>query len=158
MSSVLSGLQVKEAYMIRVLIPSDFEFLFYESECKALYESVQESIGDSNSFEFIVKNTLFYLFVNDNKLIGAIYYFLDEDEKLFLNGFANRKMHLLNLECLKMSLGWFKGEIYAQAQNKMSALCLRKCGFEEVEKGIYVFINKKNNQVGDFSGKETYVF
>ena len=85
--------------MIRVLIPKDEEFWEYKDECKSLYEKVQEWICDTNSFEFIVNNTFFYLFLNDKKLIGAIYYFVDENNKLYLNGFAKRKMHLLNIEC-----------------------------------------------------------
>lgn len=121
--------------MIKVFIPYDKEFWKFKDECKKLYESVQDQICDTNSFEFNIENTFFYLFVFDEKLIGAIYFFEDENKKLFLNGFANRKMHLINLECLKMSLNWFNCDIYAIAQNKMSELCLRKCGFvKEAEK------------------------
>ena len=58
----------------------------FRQECKALYESVQNKICDKNSFEFIEKNTYFYLFENDGNLIGGIYYFMDG--KLYLNGFA----------------------------------------------------------------------
>ena len=124
--------------MISVHIPTDIEFSFFKDECKNLYENVQEKICDPNSFEFICKNTLFYLFENDGILIGAIYYFLDENGKLFLNGFAKRKMHYLCLECLKMSLKWFKGRIYAEAQNRASTLCLLKCGFKRYKKNIFV--------------------
>ena len=125
--------------MIKVFIPYDKKFWKFKDECKKLYESVQDQICDTNSFEFIIENTFFYLFVFDEKLIGAIYFFEDENKKLFLNGFANRKMHLLNLECLKMSLNWFNCDIYATAQNKMSELCLRKCGFIEIGKKEFVF-------------------
>lgn len=124
--------------MIRVLIPSNRDFCIYENECKALYQSVQDKITDKSSFEFIKNNTFFYMFINDNTLVGAIYYFVDEDGNLFLNGFAKPKNHLINLECLKMSLNWFNCDIYALAQNKMSALCLRKCGFKKSEKNLYV--------------------
>ena len=125
--------------MIRVLIPKDEEFWEYKDECKRLYEKVQEWICDTNSFEFIVKNTFFYLFLNNKKMIGAIYYFVDENNKLYLNGFAKRKMHLLNIECLKMSLKWFKGDIHAVAQNRMSRLCLSKCGFEWIGGKEFVY-------------------
>ena len=81
---------------------------------------------------------VFYMFLDDNKLIGAIYYFVDEEGKLFLNGFANRKMHKLNLKCLKMSLEWFNTDIYAQAQNRASALCLLRCGFKRFKENIYI--------------------
>lgn len=120
--------------MIRVWIPCQKGFEKFQKECKELYEKVQDKICDPNSFDFICKNTLFYLFENDNRLIGAIYYFKDKNGKLFLNGFANRKMHNLCLECLKMSLSWFRGCIYAEAQNRASALCLLKSGFKRKEK------------------------
>lgn len=120
--------------MIRVLIPYNKEFKNFAPECKQLYEKSQTQIGDSNSFEFITKNTFFYMFLSDKTLIGAIYYFLDEEQKLFLNGFAKRKMFALNLECLKLSLTWFNCDIYAQAQNRASALCLLRCGFKRTEK------------------------
>ena len=125
--------------MIKVLIPTQKEFHSYLQECKSLYEKVQKSICDTNSFEFIVNNTFFYLFLDEEELIGAIYYFVDENDKLYLNGFAKRKKHLLNLKCLKMSLKWFNCAIYAVAQNKMSALCLRKCGFEWVGEKEFVY-------------------
>ena len=125
--------------MIRVLIPSNKEFYLFYPECKKLYESVQEKICDPNSFDFICFNTYFYLFVDENRLIGAIYYFVDKDGKLFLNGFANRKMHKLNLECLKMSLEWFNTDIYAQAQNRASALCLLRCEFRRDKGDVFVF-------------------
>lgn len=124
--------------MIRVLIPRDSEFCLYKDECKNLYEKVQDKIHDTNTFEFICTNTFFYMFLDGNKLIGAIYYFVDEEGKLFLNGFANRKMHKLNLECLKMSLDWFNTDIYAQAQNRASALCLLRCGFRRDKGGVFV--------------------
>ena len=125
--------------MINVWIPYQKEFEKYKVECKKLYEKNQDKICDSNSFEFICNNTLFYMFVNDNKLIGAIYYFLDEEGKLFLNGFANRKMHKLCIECLKMSLSWFRGSIYAEVQNRASALCLLECGFKRISGKTFIF-------------------
>ena len=125
--------------MIKVFIPYDKEFWVFKDECKKLYESVQDQICDTNSFEFIIENTFFYLFVFDEKLVGAIYFFEDENKKLFVNGFANRKMHLLNLECLKMSLNWFNCDIYATAQNKMSELCLKKCGFIEIGEKEFIY-------------------
>ena len=125
--------------MIKVFIPYDKKFWKFKDECKKLYESVQDQICDTNSFEFIIENTFFYLFVFDEKLVGAIYFFEDENKKLFLNGFANRKMHLLNLECLKMSLYWCNCDIYAAAQNKMSELCLRKCGFVEICEKEFIY-------------------
>lgn len=128
--------------MINVWIPSQKEFKKYRDECKELFEKVQDKIHDTNSFEFICKNTFFYLFEIDGKLIGAIYYFINDDGKLYLNGFANRKMHELCLKCLKKSLTWFKGRIYAEAQNRASALCLLKCGFKREHSKTFVFVSE----------------
>ena len=122
---------------INVWIPLQKEFLLFKDECKMLYESVQDKICDTNSFEFIIANTFFYLFETGGKLIGGIYYFEDKDGNLYLNGFAKRKMHILCIECLKMSLNWFRGRVYAEAQNRASALCLLRCGFKKIKDNIY---------------------
>ena len=123
---------------IKVWIPSQKGFEKYRVECKKLYESVQEKITDTNSFEYICENTFFYLFENNGNLIGGIYYFLNDEGKLFLNAFAKRKMHNLCLWCLKKSLTWFTGRIYAEAQNRASALCLLKCGFKRLKGNLFI--------------------
>ena len=125
--------------MINVWIPTQKEFGKFRNECKRLYESVQDKITDTSSFDFICKNTFFFLFETEGKLIGGIYYFTNPEGKLFLNGFAKRKMHELCLECLKMSLNWFRGRVYAEAQNKASALCLLRSGFKREKDKSFVF-------------------
>ena len=122
--------------MIEVLIPLNPEFKKYESQIKVLYDKNQEKITDTNTFEFIIENTLFYVFLYKKRIIGAIYYFLD-NKKLFLNGFAIRKNFYINLYCLKWSTTWFNCPIYAEAQNRASALCLLRCGFKRIEKNIF---------------------
>lgn len=124
--------------MIKVIIPTYPEFKFFENQIKEMYESCQDKICDPNTFEFVRDNTMFFAFVKNKSLIGGIYYFLDSD-KLFMNGFAGKKHHLDNLECVKMSLDWFKTDIYAEAKNRASALCLLKCGFKRVEGNLFVF-------------------
>jgi hypothetical protein len=123
--------------MINVYIPAQKEFEKYRDECKELYECVQHKITDESPFEYITDNTFFYLFEKDGHLIGALYFFVNDDSKLYVNGFAKRKMHLLCLECLKMSLNWFKGSIYAEAQNRASALCLLRCGFKRIDNKLF---------------------
>lgn len=122
--------------MIEVLIPTQSEFCKYEAPIRSLYEQNQEKICDTNSFEFIRDNTLFYLFLLDKKPIGAIYYF-KEDDKLFLNGFAIRKNLDANLYCLRLSTTWFSCDIYAEAQNRASAYCLLKCGFKRINERLF---------------------
>lgn len=75
--------------MIKVLIPSDSEFKNYEKQLKKMYEENQEKITDTNSFQFIIRNTLFYTFIQDGTLIGAIYCicvvgFLFSQEQIFI--------------------------------------------------------------------------
>lgn len=123
--------------MIQVLIPSDFEFLKYDAQIKNLYEKNQKKINDSNSYEFIKNNTLFYLFLKNKNVVGVVYYFKDND-RLFVNGFSNRKNHLANLFCLKLSTTWFSCPIYAEAQNRASALCLLRCGFKRLSGNLFI--------------------
>lgn len=123
---------------IKVLIPTDKEFSLYKEELEALYKQNQEKINDPNSFYFIHTCTLFYAFIFDNNLIGAIYYFI-ENGKLFLNAFSKRKTFFLNLKCLQLSLTWFNCPIYAEAQNRASALCLLRCGFKRIKGNLFVY-------------------
>ena len=124
--------------MIKVLVPTDFEFKIYEPQLKKMYEESQEKICDTNSFEFIINNTLYYAFIKDGIILGAIYFF-DDGDKLFLNAYASKKHHRDNIECLKMSTKWFKCDIYAEAQNRASALCLLRAGFRREYKNLFVY-------------------
>lgn len=127
---------------VHVWIPAQREFYRYSEECRELYESLQDSICDPNSFDFICKNTFFYLFEQGGNLQGAIYYFMEDDGRLFVNAFSKRKNLEVHLNCLKMSLSWFRGRVYAEAQNRASALCLLRCGFKRVESKLFVFEEK----------------
>ena len=127
---------------IHVWIPAQKEFSIYKEDCKKLYESLQDKICDPNSFEFICKNTFFYLFEKSGEVLGGIYYFTEEDGKLFVNAFGKRKNYDINLKCFKMSLDWFKGRVYAEVQNRASALCLLRCGFKRKEGNLFV-LNRK---------------
>lgn len=125
--------------MLKVLIPTDSEFENYKNEIRNLYIKNQSKICDSSSFESIQNATFFYAFVRDGVLIGAIYFFMDDDDKLFLNAFSKPKNHLTNLLCLKTSLTWFSCDIYAEAQNRASALCLLRCGFKRVKDNLFCY-------------------
>lgn len=122
--------------MIQVYIPSNKEFNF--KECKKLFHKYKRQIGDKQKFRDIVENSFFYSFFNDEQFIGCIYYYYKED-KLFVNAFANRHTHQTNIECLKMSLGWFNCDIYAKTEHKTAILCLLKCGFKKYSNNIYKY-------------------
>ena len=49
---------------IDVFIPFQDEFRVYEEELRELYDMNKYFIKDTNSFDFIRDNTLFYSFVN----------------------------------------------------------------------------------------------
>lgn len=123
---------------IRVLIPLEKDFKNYEGELKALYTKNQKKITDTNSFEFIRDNTWFYMFLNKDALVGAIYFFID-NEHLFLNAFSKRKNFVVNLKCLTMALTWFNCPIFAEAQNRASALTLLRVGFKRVKDNLFVY-------------------
>ena len=123
--------------MIKVLIPSDFEFKIYEPLLRNMYEKSQDRICDDNTFDFIINNTLYYAFIKEEIVLGAIYFF-DDEGKLFLNAYAGRKHFEDNVECVKMSTKWFKCDIYAEAQNRASALCLLRAGFRRVHGNLFI--------------------
>lgn len=123
---------------LKILIPKDKDFLRYKNEVKKLYLENQDKINDDNTFDFICKETFFYLFLVDEKILGVIYFFQD-DGKLYLNGFAVRKFLKEKLEALKLATTWFNCEIYAEAQNKASAYCLKKVGFKKITERLYAY-------------------
>lgn len=122
--------------MIKVYIPKDIDFNY--KQCKKLYKKNQRKIGDNSEFRYVVKNTFFYSFFDNGKHIGCIYYY-KKDGKLFINAFANRHTHEINLTCLKMSLEWFNCDIYAQTHHKTAILCLYKCSFKKISNDLYKY-------------------
>ena len=123
---------------LKILIPKDKDFFRYKNEVKKLYLENQDKSNDDNTFDFICKETFFYLFLVDEKILGVIYFFQD-DGKLYLNGFAVRKFLKEKLEALKLATTWFNCEIYAEAQNKASAYCLKKVGFKKITERLYAY-------------------
>lgn len=123
---------------LKILIPKDKDFFRYKNEVKKLYLENQDKINDDNTFDFICKETFFYLFLVDEKILGVIYFFQD-DGKLYLNGFAVRKFLKEKLEALKLATTWFNCKIYAEAQNKASAYCLKKVGFKKITERLYAY-------------------
>lgn len=122
--------------MIKVYIPSDYDFNY--KQCKKLYKKYQRKIGDDVEFRDLVKNTFFYSFFDDEKHIGCIYYY-EKDGKLFVNAFANRHTHEINITCLKMTFGWFNCDIYAKTAHKTAIYCLYKCGFKKIGDNLYKY-------------------
>lgn len=128
--------------MIITKIPLNRDFNY--SECEDMYNSCKNDLQDDRDFEYLIKNTYFYSFYDfkTQSLIGCIYLFHDND-KLFLNGFAGKKHHILNMECLFKVLNWFDCDIYSNGLHRNSRLCLIRAGFERVKKGENLFIYRR---------------
>ena len=122
--------------MITVKIPKDKDFNY--KECKKMYAQCKKQVNDNQKFRDIVDNTFFYSFFDDDKHIGCIYYY-EIDNKLYVNAFAGRHTHLVNIEALKQSLSWFNCDIYAQTPHKTASLCLYRCGFKKISDNLYKY-------------------
>jgi hypothetical protein len=127
--------------MINTRIPKDP--LFNYAECEELYNLHKDKLRDGN-FEDIVNNTIFYSFhiALTGELLGCIYYY-ERDNKTFVNVFANRGHHRLNLECFKKSLEWMDGDIYAEATERTSRIGVLRCGFERVKDNLFIYRRNK---------------
>lgn len=126
--------------MINVFIPTDAGFDY--KQCKKMYKKCRKKINDNQEFRDIVKNTFFYAFFDENKkLYGCIYYYMRGD-KLFVNAFAGRHTHLINIEQFKRTFDWFNCDIYAETKHKTAIYCLLKCGFKKIDENLYRYRRK----------------
>lgn len=114
---------------MQVLIPSNPNFNY--EQCKKLFEDNQDLIEDYEKFDDVIKNTFFYSFFVNGRHIGCLYYY-EIDNKLYVNVVAYRKTHLINLECFKTSLTWWKCDIYARTHHKTAIYGILKCGFKRI--------------------------
>ena len=126
--------------MIHIYTPTDK--LFNYAEIEELYNEHKEAICDDD-FKDVVNRTLFFAFYDETELIGCIYYYKLADSLLYVNVFAHRGHHLLNVECFKYSLTWFDCDIYAKTKHRSVRILLLRLGFKEVKKGLYKYIRRK---------------
>lgn len=127
--------------MIIVRTPNDT--LFNYTECEELYNKSKELIGD-DEFEDVVKRTDFYSFIiwQNNELLGCIYYY-KKNNKTYVNAFAERGHHEINLECLKESLNRRKEKvIYAETKHRTASICLYRLGFKKIKDNLYEYRRK----------------
>lgn len=123
--------------MMRVIIPLNKEFDF--EECKIMYNFYQPLVKDEASFEEVIRDTLFYSIYDDGKLSLCVYFYDDDNGKLWVNGYGIRKNHLFNKKSFKQVLGWFNCDIWAESYQKPAIYGLLSCGFKKYKDGIYVF-------------------
>lgn len=111
---------------------------FNYEECKALYDKCKRQIGSEDGFNEVLQDTHFYSFYEDGKFIGCIYFYLI-DGKVYVNAFAGRHTHAINLDCFKKSLTFYNCDIYAKSIRKTAILCLLRCGFKKIGKNLYKY-------------------
>lgn len=114
--------------------------LFNYFQCKKLYEENQKFLDDDTNFDDLISDSdiHFYSFFEHSRFIGCIYFYINNN-KVFLNAFAKRHTHNINLECLKASLNFYNCDIYAKSKHKTAILCLLKCGFKKVKDNLYKY-------------------
>jgi hypothetical protein len=118
--------------------------LFNYTECEELYNKNRELVGD-DSFDDVIKRTDFYSFIiwQNNELLGCIYYYKRDDGRTYVNAFAERGHHELNLECFKESLRRRKEKaIYAETKHRTAAICLYRVGFKKIGENLYEYRRK----------------
>jgi len=122
--------------MIIVRIPSHPKFDY--KACENLYYQHQKDLGTNETFEEVLKNSDFYSFYRDEKLIGCIYFYMI-GKRLLVSVFANRGHHELNLACFKESLKWYTGDIYAKVLHRTSSIGAMRCGFKKLKGNLYKY-------------------
>lgn len=127
--------------MIIIRTPNDT--LFNYGECEELYNKCRDDLED-DEFRDVVHRTAFYSFIDwaTGELIGCIYFY-HIDGNLYVNAFANRGHHELNLECFKKSLSWWDCDVYARALHKTSRLCVLRAGFKRIKDNLFVYRRNK---------------
>ena len=123
--------------MILVRNQNDKDFAY--ADCKNLFDKHSKELRDDN-FDGVLSNSQFYSFYipMTNELLGCIYYFR-KDNRTYVNAFASRGHHLINLECFKETLKWFDEDIYAEVTEKTSRLCVLRCGFKRVKGNLFIY-------------------
>ena len=123
---------------LKVYIPTDNKFNY--KECKKLYKQSKKKLGDKRTFREVIEDSFFYsFFTENNTFIGCIYLYY-EDNKLFLNGYANR--HMPTIECMKLIPDWFNCDIYARSKQKPAIITLLKSGFKKIDNNLFKYERK----------------
>lgn len=125
---------------MEIITPLDNNFEYYK--VKNLWNKCKDKLDDGGDFNKVIQNSHFFSFYSDNKLIGCICFY-EKNDKLFLNGFSNRKMHQANLVCLKKALDFYNCDVYAECKEKPAILCLLKTGFKKIKDNLYKYERKQ---------------
>lgn len=120
--------------------------LFNYTECKEMFDKDREKL-DVDDFDTVLATTDFFSYYdwNTGELIGCIYFYQNKN-KIYVTAFAGRHHHNKNLECLRAALTYYNCDIYAEKVQKTAVLCILKCGFERLDKDLFIYRRKKNGK------------
>lgn len=126
--------------MIHIIRPNKDNYL----PLKHIFDRYKEQM-DADEFGIVANCCNCMFFFSDEDLIGCIYLYPKED-KVFVNAFATRGHHKLNLHILKAVLDTVNFDVYAEPLNKSSKLCILRLGFEKFKDNIYIYKGVKNGR------------
>ena len=126
--------------MIQIVRPNKDNYL----PLKYIFDQYKEQMN-ADEFSTVVNYYDCRFFFLDENLIGCIYLYPRED-KIFVNAFATRGHHQLNLFILKTVLDIAGCDVYAEPIHKTSKLCVLRLGFEKFKDNIYIYKGVKNGR------------
>lgn len=124
-----------------MLIYKDSPF-FDTRAAQEMYENNKDLLDDKTGFDEMLKNSLFFNVCENGCFIGIIFAF-EEEGKNWIGGAAHRKCHAACVHALEEVAALFE-DLYAHTRHKTAAFCLRRAGFEWVDKQKGIL--KKSNQ------------
>jgi hypothetical protein len=108
-------------------------------EFKNLYET--RPMNDNlYTFEHIVNNPNLFCFYdeNDGKLLAFLFLNEDKDGNLYMSGASVPKNMSDNINGILKICNAVDRDMYAETDKKPAIVLLKKCGFKEIKKNIYV--------------------
>lgn len=120
--------------MIKIIRPDEGNYLIL----KHIFDEYKDEMkGDE--LKTVLNDLTFFFFETDSeKFIGCIYFYM-RDNDLYVNAFATRGHHELNLYIFRQTLKLFNCPIYAECLGKTSKLCVLRCGFKKYKDNIYKY-------------------
>lgn len=126
--------------MIQIIRPNKDNYL----PLKHIFDQYKEQM-DADEFGVVANCYNCMFFFEDEDFIGCIYLY-PRGNKVFVNAFATRGHHKLNLIILKAVLDTVKKDVYAEPLHKTSKLCVLRLGFKKFKDNIYIYRRNKNGR------------
>lgn len=116
-----------------VLIEKDSPF-FDEVRARTGFEQNRDNLDDINGFERLLANSRFWNVYTGGHYIGSLFiYQSEEDDRLYLGGYAERHRHKECVEAVRQASDCFP-VVYADTRHLNAVICLKAAGFEWVNR------------------------